>query len=451
MAGGGTINSGGLSITLGGLTVNAGGLAVTSGGLTVAADGLIVTGDSSITGHLTVTGRATIDGDALISGSASITGGLTINNIGLSMPSPDALLTVGAAGTNGPILAGAMPAAGQPTSNGYTLTGNGLYLGNKYSLIATKGGTSFTTTEFVDGDIFVDGLLVAASGAQITGALSVSSLDAGSGSIHTTGEIAAGGLSMLSSDALLTVGAAGTNGPILAGAMPAAGYTTGRGYTLTGNGLYLGNANSLTATKGSTHVASASAVLEGGIFVDGDITVTGGATISGDLTVTGTLKTTAASTVPGLLTAEQGLLVTTGGLTISDGGAYITGGTTVTGALSAGLTTVSGLTVTGQVKASSIIIAGQQPTYSEFTVTYCMLSLTFTVTTRLANELLACHCVRISLSSSYNCELHHFCFHLVKTGSFLVRSSCWQETLFSHAFFILCAFCLLQSPSQARA
>ena len=293
-----------------------------------------------------------LSGELVVAGSATIYSGL-------SMPSSDALLTVGVSGSNGPILAGTMPAGGYTTGRGYTLTGNGLYLGNAYSLIATKGSTTFSTSQFVDGGVFVEYDLVVMGGAFVSGGASVT------GGL-TINDI---GLSMPSSDALLTVGVSGSNGPILAGTMPAGGYTTGRGYTLTGNGLYLGNANSLTANKGSTPFASVSEFVEGGIFVDGDLTVTGSATISGDLTITGTVKTTAESTVPGLLTVEQGLLVTTGGLTIAAGGVFVTGNTTVTGQITSEqglIVNKGGALINGALVVNGTVVSTQSGSYGKY-------------------------------------------------------------------------------------
>ena len=207
--------------------------------------GLSVTGAKTILdgGAITTNGAGLIFSNGLNAGSGNV---VTTGTLHSGAATVTSLTNTGSSTTTGSATAGAFTTAGTATANQVRITGILDSTAQGLGALEVAGGASVNKTLRVGGNAVVKGTLTsgattvtslnAGSGAITTtgtlssGAATVTSLNAGSGAITTTGTLSSGAATVSSLNA--GSGAIATTGTLSAGA------TTITGVTITNNGFF---------------------------------------------------------------------------------------------------------------------------------------------------------------------------------------------------------------------
>lgn len=235
----GSFNVGGdITTTSAGSITAAGGFTASSGGLTVDTGGIVVTAGGLNLNSTGITNAGTISGATL--SSASISGatisGSTITTSSVSATSVTSSGNITTTGT------GAITSA-----NGLTVSGGGAAITGASSV---TGSLAVSSLNAGFGTIQTTGTL--SGGTTSVGGLTATSLNLSSGNITNAGTINSGAITSSGSigGASLDVGSGAINGGAIIGASLSAGSGTIGGGAITGTSLTVGTGASNTITAG---------------------------------------------------------------------------------------------------------------------------------------------------------------------------------------------------------
>jgi hypothetical protein len=232
---------------------------------TTSAGSITAAGNISTPGNISTTGSGTITSAGLLtvsSGGASVTGNSTIAGTlgsltGLTLSS-GSIDVGGGAITN----SGAITASGNVSTSGNILTTGTGAITSANGLTVSGGGAAITGASSVTGSLAVSSLNAGSGTIQTTGTLSggttsvggltATSLNLSSGNITNAGTINSGAITSSGSigGASLDVGSGAINGGAITGASLSAGSGTIGGGAITGTSLTVGTGASNTITAG---------------------------------------------------------------------------------------------------------------------------------------------------------------------------------------------------------
>ena len=221
------------------------------------------------------------------------------------------------------------------TAVGAVSLGNTLNVSGN-TVLSTLRATAVTTDSINSGSGTIQ-----TTGELKGGSTTVTSLNSGSGTIQTTGQLKGGATTVTSLSA--GSGAISTTGTLSTGSATVTSLSAGSGSISTTGTLSTGGATVTSLSAGSGSISTT------GTLSTGAATVTSLSAGSGSISTTGTLSTGAATVTS--LSAGSGAISTTG--TLSTGGATVTslsagsGSISTTGSLSAGAISGTTLTLSG--------------------------------------------------------------------------------------------------------
>jgi fibronectin-binding autotransporter adhesin len=349
LAGRGTVNLGGNSLTLGLASTLFSGTMTGAGGLIVSGGTQILSGSSNYTGGTTISAGTLQIGNGLAGGSIL---GDVVNN---------GTLVFNRIGTVA--FAGAISGTGAVVQNGSgttVLTGANSYTGGTTITIGTLQIGNGGITGTIAGDVVNDGSLTfnrsdaVAFGGSISGTGGL--VQAGTGVLTLTGVSSYSGATTINSATTLALGTSASiaaSGVVANGTFDVSGTTRPRITSLAGNGLVSLGAQTLELTNASG-TFSGSITGSGGLIISGGTqTLTGansytgltrvnGGVLAGTGTVSSVAVDSGGTLAPGV--AGNGTLKINGALAMADGSTYLVNvsSTSAPGLSVSGLATLAG-------------------------------------------------------------------------------------------------------------